>query len=110
MTGLATVLAMSIAAPAWADGDPNAKAHGPGVRSLSALRKNDDVWVDYSVLDSLSRSRALLIPQDGSRIVSNEGPVVLTPPPGVAPLLIPPPGVSGNKTMLNLNTGVVKLH
>jgi outer membrane protein OmpA-like peptidoglycan-associated protein len=97
-TGLATVLALSV--PAYADGDANAKARGPGVASLSAVRK--DVTVDYSALDSLSRSvsgsnRALLIPQTSTRAFDDDAPIVLQPPPGVAPTLIPPASMKGTR-------------
>ncbi len=101
-------LAAGISAPALADGEPNAKATSPGVRSLLGARapgvnSSGGVLVDYSVLDSLARSPALLIPLGGGEIF-DDAPVVLRPPTGVASTLVapqknvavklrPPPGV-----------------
>ncbi|MBY0510102.1 MAG: hypothetical protein K2P94_08095, partial [Rhodospirillaceae bacterium] len=96
-TGLATVLALSV--PAYADGDAQAKARGPGVASLSALRR--DVVVDLSALDALPRTRGpqLLIAQNSAGplapIFNDSTPIVLQPPPGVAPVLIPPASMKG---------------
>lgn len=104
-TGLATVMAASICFPllAKADGDPNAKATGPGVKSMS--RVTTDVVVDYSALDSLSRSARLplLIPQ--SRRDLDDTQVVLHPPRGIAPTLIPPRGLDAKQT----KTATIKL-
>ncbi len=103
-TSLATVLAIGLGTQAWADGDPSRKAVGPGVRSLSA-RSQTDVSIDLSVLNSLSRGPALLIPDSSTGAASADEPIVLRPPAGVAPVLIapgqksasvklhPPPGV-----------------
>lgn len=79
---------------AWADAEPNAKPASPGGRSLlgaKTLGVNSfgGVLVDYSVLESLARSPALLIPLGGGELF-DEAPLVLRPPAGVAPTLIAP--------------------
>ncbi len=79
----AAVLTSAVCAPAWADGDPNAK---PRARSVSNTR---DVLVDYRVLDALAPAPGLLIPSTGA-LAQNDGPIVLRPPAGVAPTLVPP--------------------
>jgi outer membrane protein OmpA-like peptidoglycan-associated protein len=89
-TALATILAVSFCASAFADGYANAKPRGPGVRSLT--NAPNDVLVDYSALESLGGSSGLLIPQSATRRLSvfDEEPIVLRPPKGVAPALKPP--------------------
>ena len=98
MTGLATVLAAGFAVAAFstsakADGDPNyVKPKASATKLLGTTGSNTGVSVDYSVLDSLSRSPRLLIPQSDSSTF-DDAPVILRPPMGIAPTLTPPLGV-----------------
>jgi outer membrane protein OmpA-like peptidoglycan-associated protein len=91
-TILSTAVFVSAAiTPAWADGDPNAK---PRALSLGSAR---DVIVDYRVLDALAPRPALLIPR--ATTAQMGPPIVLRPPVGVAPALIPPKGLAKNEVI-----------
>ena len=94
---VATALIMA-SLPVWADGMPGAK---PSARRGA---RNNDVSVDYSVLNSLTKTPALLIP--GNAPLSNSGPIILHPPTGVAPTLIPPRGLKITTVKLRPPPGV----
>ena len=88
-SGLLTVMSLAVA-PAWADG-----VRKPAATAKAGIRTQGSVSVDYGALDAIAPlTQNLLVPgPDGRtplRVAPNDEPVVLRPPNGVAPVLIPP--------------------